>query len=136
MDEENKKGKDLAPQRGGEIIQTESAMFYSAPLPPASEFAKYENVLPGSADRIIKLAENQNRHRRFIENIVVIVDSIKSITGLIFALVIVLAGLASSVYLIIQDKPIGGFVTLITPLGTIAVAFLGQKLFKTDKEEK
>ncbi len=33
------------------------AQHYSGPIPPASEFAKYEHVLPGSADRIIAMAE-------------------------------------------------------------------------------
>lgn len=30
---------------------------YSGPLPPASEFKRYDEVLPGAADRIIKMAE-------------------------------------------------------------------------------
>ncbi len=38
------------------------AFSYSGPLPPASEFAKYENTLPGAADRILKLAETGSAH--------------------------------------------------------------------------
>ena len=33
----------------------------SGPLPPASEFAAYEQVLPGAANRIMKLAEDSLR---------------------------------------------------------------------------
>ena len=32
---------------------------YSGPIPPAEEFARYEDVLPGSADRLISMAERE-----------------------------------------------------------------------------
>ncbi len=32
---------------------------YSGPVPPAEEFARYEEVLPGSADRLISMAERE-----------------------------------------------------------------------------
>ncbi|MCY3948690.1 MAG: hypothetical protein OXF61_05760 [Acidimicrobiaceae bacterium] len=34
---------------------------YSGPLPPASEFALYEDAVPGSGERIIGLAENTSK---------------------------------------------------------------------------
>ena len=37
---------------------------YSGPLPPPSMFKDYENVLPGSADRILALAEKEQDLRR------------------------------------------------------------------------
>jgi uncharacterized membrane protein len=109
-------------------------VFYSAPLPPASEFERYERVLPGSADRIIKLAENQNGHRRFVENVVVIFDSLKSLTGLIGALAIVLAGMWCGVYLIMHDKSTEGFVAILSPLGAIVGAFIFKEWVKKDDE--
>ena len=77
MPEDNTTETEVIPHQ--ETSVTTTGIFYSAPLPPASEFERYERVLKGSADRIIKLAENQNAHRRFIENVVVIFDSIKSL---------------------------------------------------------
>lgn len=32
---------------------------YSGPIPPAEEFSRYEEVLPGSADRLISMAERE-----------------------------------------------------------------------------
>ena len=33
------------------------------PLPPASEYALYEQTMPGSANRMMIMAENQSQHR-------------------------------------------------------------------------
>lgn len=36
---------------------------YSGPIPPPEAFEKYEKVLPGAADRIMKMTERQQEHR-------------------------------------------------------------------------
>jgi len=134
-EETNKTGKIeiVSREEGGKVITTTHGVFYSAPLPPASEFERYEKVLPGSADRIIKLAENQSSHRRFIEKVLVFSDSIKSFSGLIFGLIIAISGILSGAYLIINDKSTQGLVALVVPLGTIVGAFIYQKK-KEDKD--
>lgn len=38
-------------------IRAISAVAYQGPIPPASEFEKYEQVMPGSAKRIFRMAE-------------------------------------------------------------------------------
>jgi uncharacterized membrane protein len=119
----------------GQEVKTQ-VLGYSGPLPQASEFEKYESVLPGAADRIIKLAENQNKHRRFIEKFVVIFDSLKAMGGLISALLIVLAGMFAGVYLIMNNKSAQGLVAIITPLGIVAGAFIWQKQNTERDDEK
>lgn len=39
---------------------------FSGPLPPASEFTQYDKALPGTAERILKMAEAEftERHKR------------------------------------------------------------------------
>ena len=44
------------------------AAAFSGPLPPPSMFSQYEVVLPGSADRIMQMAENEQSHRIDWEN--------------------------------------------------------------------
>jgi uncharacterized membrane protein len=102
----------------------EAKIFYSAPIPPASEFEKYESVLPGSADRILKMAEKQGSHRRSIETVVITFDSLKSLGGLIGALIIVVIAMFIGLYLIMHDKPIAGFAAMLTPLAVVAGAFI------------
>lgn len=46
------------------IIKEEA---FEGPIPPPSLFREYEATLPGSADRILKLAESQQAHRIEIE---------------------------------------------------------------------
>lgn len=44
---------------------------YHGPLPPANELARYEEIVPGFANRIVKLAEEEAIHRRNLENTIV-----------------------------------------------------------------
>ena len=46
-----------------EMVAVEQRFSYAGPLPPASEFKKYEDVLPGAADRILSLAEKEQSIR-------------------------------------------------------------------------
>lgn len=122
----NKEIRTGSVQKENGQVETH-VLAYSAPLPPASEFEKYESVLPGAADRIIKLAENQNKHRRFIENVVVVSDSLRSLGGLISALIIVLLGIVAGTYLIMHGKSTQGLIALFGPLAIAAGAFHFQK---------
>ena len=40
---------------------------FAGPIPPPSMMKQYEGTLPGSADRILKMAENQSEHRQWME---------------------------------------------------------------------
>ena len=40
---------------------------FAGPIPPPSMMKQYEGTLPGSADRILKMAENQSEHRQSLE---------------------------------------------------------------------
>jgi uncharacterized membrane protein len=74
-----------------------SAEMYSGPIPPPSIMAEWEKLLPGSADRILTMAENQSAHRISMEEKVVDGDVRRSDRGLIFgfitALVMIIGGL-------------------------------------------
>lgn len=48
---------DTPPDLVNRVRRIQRVSSYSGPLPPADELRRYENVLPGSADRIISLAE-------------------------------------------------------------------------------
>lgn len=44
-------------------IEIQQQEFFSGPLPPSKMLREYEEILPGSADRIISLAENEQNLR-------------------------------------------------------------------------
>lgn len=47
---------------------------FSGPLPPPKHLAEYERILPGAAERIFRMAEDQATHRRSLEQAVVMGD--------------------------------------------------------------
>jgi len=49
------------------IMTAFQASSYSGPLPPPEQLKQYEEVLPGSADRILRMAEEQAHHRQGLE---------------------------------------------------------------------
>jgi len=47
-------------------VLMQTLMYHSGPLPSPEVFGKYDEILPGAADRILKMTEKQLEHR--IEN--------------------------------------------------------------------
>ena len=58
-----KSGDEHVRQVVTQVIQSE----FSGPLPPPNIIKGYEDILPGAADRILSMAENQAKHRQEIE---------------------------------------------------------------------
>jgi Predicted membrane protein (DUF2335) len=65
---------DRPTESGGRVHQEE--MFpgavafsesFAGPLPPPALLAEYEQALPGLAERIVAMAENEGNHRRAME---------------------------------------------------------------------
>ena len=51
-------------KRAEAILAAVEISRFSGPLPHPEDLAKYEQVLPGAADRIISMAEQQAAHRQ------------------------------------------------------------------------
>ncbi len=91
------------PKEKRELLQTaflaiEERSSFSGPLPPPEDFAKYEEVLPGATDRILKMAEEQSEHRMYCEKKMVECNTSQSSRGqLIGALLVALCLIMSFV---------------------------------------
>lgn len=48
-------------------ISSQTTAIYSGPIPPPEALARYEQLTPGLADRIVKMAETEGDHRRALE---------------------------------------------------------------------
>ncbi len=120
---------DSSEDGKGELIVS-----YSAPLPPPAMFAQYNSVVPNAAERILVMAEKQSKHRHFIEKLLIVSESSKSLIGLIFAFITVLSGLGVGAYLILNDKEITGLISMFTPLGVVAGLFIYREKSK-EKED-
>jgi uncharacterized membrane protein len=98
---------------------------FQGPLPRPEDFAAYERVLPGAADRILAMAENQATHRQGLERRAVTGDIIKSMMGTVLAYITFGGCMYGAVYLLFHDKPIHSLAALITALG----AAFGPKIY-------
>lgn len=49
------------------VVRTESSALHAGPLPHPDQFRQYEETLPGAADRILTMAEEESKHRQLME---------------------------------------------------------------------
>jgi uncharacterized membrane protein len=124
-----------AGKETGQSVGFTRRSVYSGPIPTPQMFAEFEKVLPGSADRILTMAEDQSKHRHKIENWVVWFDGGQSILGLLFAFLVVIVALCLGAYLIMNDKPVSGLATIVLALGTIVGTMIYRQTIKKRNEE-
>jgi uncharacterized membrane protein len=97
---------------------------YSGPLPPAEQIRQYEEVLPGSADRILSMAERQEAHRHELEKLTVKEATNRSWWGLrlgfVLAVIIVLVGAGA----IFTGHTPAGLAAILTPTAILAGVFV------------
>ncbi len=135
MDQPNTKNKVSDPQiisttppkkQSMEIIHQEIG--FSGPLPPPEILAGYDKILPGAAERILKMAETQSSHRQEMEKKIIGSEIFQANCGMIFAFIIVLIAIIIGAVLIYLDRPVGGLISLIAAVGIIVGSFiLGRK---------
>ncbi len=89
-------------------LLVERREMFSGPLPHPEILERYNSIVPGSAQKIIQMAENQSAHRIDIEKKVIGSDIRNSHRGQIFGFIIAITGIISSLILIIRGYTTGG----------------------------
>jgi uncharacterized membrane protein len=107
-----------------QLIQKIRTDIFSGPLPPPEIMQKYEQTLPGAADRIMTMAEDQGHHRRELEKAVIDSDIANSHRGSIFGFIIAITVVLAGTILIGLDKDASGLGILITGLATLTGVFV------------
>lgn len=110
------------------------ASFFRGPLPPPSILAGYNQVKPGLADRIVKMAEKQQDHRINVVGKIVGSDINQSRNALIFAFIIALLIVGCGLFLIIRGNDVSGFILVISALVPIIYAFLKKVVFQSEHD--
>lgn len=90
------------------------------PLPRPDTLKEFENVLPGSAERILRMAEKEQDHRHRMLKRLIVAETRTAVWGLVFALIVALAFLAAAVWLVSIDHTIEG--TLLGTADVVALA--------------
>ncbi len=92
---------------------------FIGPLPHPEHFAKYNEIVKGSGDRLIRMAEKDLSHQHFMQKLYGFMDGFTAIGGLIIGAIVAMTSLLGSGYLILQNHDIAG-----TVLGTGALSSL------------
>jgi uncharacterized membrane protein len=94
---------------------------FSGPLPPPEILKEYNDILPGLADRVMKMAEKQSTHRQKIEDRVIGSDAYRANAGLWIGAGVAVLSILAGAYLVAIDHDWAG-----VGIGTtVVVALVG-----------
>jgi len=125
-----KPGKNAATPapKGSGVVVTHASVQISGPLPPPEAFRGYEDVVPGAADRILKMAEGEQVHRHQVETRQLRYTVSLAALGQVFALTIGLSGIVSGAVLALRGQNLNGLAFLVTSLATLVGVYIhGQR---------
>jgi len=122
-----------------QVTRQQTQVHFSGPLPHPSILEGYEKILPGSADRIIRMTEEQSSHRRQLETKVIDSDVKNSKLGLWFGLIIGIVALIGATVMVVMGQGIAGsFVALLYIASLVGTFVYGsqRKKIPSKSEEK
>ena len=106
------------------------AQHFQGPIPPPDTLAKYEEIIPGAAERILSMAEKQGNHRRNLETKVIAKDSGRASRGQIFAFIISMTIIIGGFVMIWQGKSLEGMSSIIGAITALVGVFIYGKVSK------
>ena len=97
------------PPKNPSIVQSKFQIEqHQGPLPKPSDLHEYDLIVPGAAERIIKMAEEQAKHRQELERSVIQSDIRDGRTGLWLGFIIGIIAILAGAYCIVQGHSIAG----------------------------
>lgn len=119
------------------VVLTEVSQSFSGPLPPPDVLRQFDEVVPGAAERIIKMAEEQSAHRKELERKVINSDISRSKWGQVLGFIIAIAGLVvSAVVAIYGNAFAGGIIGVGTLASLVSVFMYGSRTRSRERGEK
>lgn len=104
---------------------TQWSAWWAAPLPPPAQLAQYDNVLPGLAERIVSLTENEVAHRHWLDRAFVRYRFF----GQWASVIIALAAIGAGAYLVSTGQNGYGFAAIISAVVALVAVFLVRQFF-------
>lgn len=126
-----------APNHNPDALVVHQSESFSGPLPHPDILKKFDEVAPGAAERIIKMAEEQSSHRRELEKAVISSDIQRSKWGQILGFLIAVIGLVASAFIAIYGNAIaGGVIGASTLAALVGVFMYGASTRSRERSEK
>lgn len=121
----------------GSVVQRIEASAWRGPLPSPDDLRAYENLVPGAAERLIKMAEKQSEHRRSLERLVIESGARNSTIGVFVGFVIALVALALAGYAIYEGRSQTGTAIVMTTIsGLVGVFVIGKYLTHKERVQR
>jgi uncharacterized membrane protein len=97
---------------------------YQGPIPDPDSLARYDQINPGFAERIMRMAEEEAIHRRSNENKIIKGNTRMAMLGIVFAFlsVIIFAGIV--IFAILKGSSVAALGAVITSICSLAGVFL------------
>ena len=119
------------------VLVTEISQSFSGPLPHPDVLRKFNEIVPGAAERIIKMAEDQSTHRKELEKKVIDSDIARSKWGQILGFIIAITGLGVSVIVAVYGSALaGGIIGVGTLASLVGVFMYGSKTRSEERKGK
>lgn len=111
-------------------IQTAS---FSGPMPHPSILAKYEEIVPGAAERILVMAESSMRHQQEYDHAVLEASKQQLARGQILGFLIGISAIGASVYAAILGYPwLAAILGGTTVVGLVTAFVVGRLVSKKE----
>jgi len=116
---------------------SEMLVIHQGPLPDPETLAKYGEIIPEGADRIMRMAEGQSQHRIELEKTIVGSQQGIARRGQVFALIIGIFGIGVAAYLAMNGHDAVAGIIGGTTVVSLAVAFIaGRRIQQKELHEK
>lgn len=114
-------------------MQIHKESSFSGPIPDPESLAKYEQISPGFADRILNMAEEEAKHRRKKEDKLVKNTVTTAIMGIIFAFVSVAMFCGLILFALIHAYSLATLGLAIGAIASVAGLFI---VFRSNKKQQ
>ncbi len=119
------------------VAQMQVEQHFAGPLPPPEILAGYDEIVPGTAEKIIARFIEQGTHRMELEKVVVHGNNTRANWGLAAGFVLALTTIIGAVYAMSLGFDIAGAAVVIASLASLVGTFLyGTKSRRDERTEK
>ena len=117
------------PSQSKKVVrQAVRTQLFKGPIPPPQVLQQYEHIVPGAAERILKMAETQSKHRQTMERNIVNANISNEKKGLVFGFSIGLFAIIVGLICTLLGQPLpASFIGGGGVIGLVVVFVYGSK---------
>lgn len=104
--------------------QLQLTAIHSGPLPPPKQLSEYEEICPGAAERIIRMAESQIAHRQELEKLTLRANARNSLLGICCGFIIGMSCIVGGIIIALHGLSMVGFGSLLAGLTSLVAVFV------------